>query len=202
MTTPNAGGREVRTVTDNSDTPHSSSGSGRIPQAVLGFLEDVPERAWIRSLGLMVATTDPAIVGKWVGDRANYCNDIEGFHFSLPQMVREFRPSSSSRVMIDGLEWWQTTWKEIPTRPQFIDSLVIRTKRDALFFVPTAIPVQHQNGRGSWSILRAADLLTNGRLWLHVRTEVHKWEIQLKFLPEDDGSTTALVLTRRVPEAL
>ncbi len=202
-------------MTDNSeDTPSSSSGSGNIPLAQFGFLEEVPEHAWIRSVGLMVPTTDPAIVGKWTGERANHCHDVDGRLFGLQHMVREFRPppgSSSSRVTIDGLEYWQMEWPGIPTKPEHIDSLIIRAPHIALFGpvraddvtpAENASPDQsaekaRKKKNGRWNRLRITDILEHKSIWLHFHDQFMVWETLIKFLPEGDGSTTALVLTRK-----
>ena len=188
-------------VSDINDTPHSSSESGRIPQAQLTFLDDVPPAGWIKTVGLMVPSTDPKVVGRWKEDRVDFCRDQPGAQFGLNEvaMVRVFRPPpvSSSRVTVDGLEWCQTKWSGIPTASANIDSLVLRTNKISLYLMPTTKTQPYRNGSGTWFRFKVQDINRVKQLVLHVHDIVVTWDIRISFLPEEDGSTTALVLTRK-----
>lgn len=197
--------KESGVLVSDTNNHHSSSKSGsgsdkhRLPLA--SFLPGAPENLQPTKLGLLVPSTDPAVVGRWLEPSlVNFCRDIDGRLLGFEEIphVRIFRIPGSlppSTVVIDRVECLQMTWPDIPAMPEAIDSLVFKAAANAGFHVPNrAITMRKTEKNGCWYRIRLTDLLEVGEIWM--RGGAKKWRVRMHRTSNSPGSTTASVVTR------
>lgn len=189
----------VSDTNNHHSSSKSGSGSDKHKLPSISFLKDPPEELHPRKLGLLVI--DPK--GRWENPPLkNYCFDASpdkvGPIGDRPACVfRVPAGNPPSIVVIDGVEWLQTSWPAIPTPPDSVDSLVFKASSQAGYQVPDGVLSARRTERnGCWYRIRLAELREVGLITLQAGLKT--WHVQVKLnFNTLDRSTTALVLTRK-----
>lgn len=192
-------------LVSDTNNHHSSgkSGSGsdkhRLPSA--SFLAGVHETLQPMKVGLLVASTAPSVVGRWLDPAlVNFCRDIDGrlVGFDDIAQVRVFRVPNDpppSTVVLDGVEYDQISWPPIPAEIEAIDSLVFKAPASAGFHVPDrALTMRKTEKNGCWYRIRIIDLLEVSEIWMQGGAK--KWKTRVLLTRNSPDGTTASVATR------